>query len=810
MNEWTLSYDGFDPEHEGLREALCTLGNGCFATRGAAEEAEADEVHYPGTYLAGGYNRLATDIAGRVVENEDLVNFPNWLVLSFRPAGGAWLNLQAMEILSFRKELDLKAGILRRSVRCRDHDGRETTFHTRRIVHMGLPQLAAIELRICPHNWSGPIEVRSALDGRVVNAGVERYRAFNGRHLAPLTATAVGEDTLLLVTETTQSRLRVAQTARTRVFIGDTPAPVRRETRGDEAYIEHVLRFDIAEGAEARVEKIVGLSTSRDRAISSPELAATGAVRHAGHFGELLESHTLAWSHLWQRCDVVLEGNVRTQMILRLHIFHLLQTVSFHTTELDAGVPARGLHGEAYRGHIFWDELFIFPFLNLRIPELTRTLLQYRRRRLPAARRLAQAAGRQGAMFPWQSGSSGREESQVVHLNPRSGRWLPDNTNLQRHVNLAITYNMWRYYCATGDREYLRVHGAEMLFEIARFWAGMAVWNEPRGRYDIHGVMGPDEFHDRYPWAEDPGIDNNAYTNVLAAWVLLRALDAHAQLDPQRRIELTDRLRLTTAELERWRDVSCKLFVPFHDNGGIISQFEGYERLAEFDWEGYRRKYGDIHRLDRILEAEGDTVNRFQASKQADVLMLFYVFCAGELRELFDHLGYSFDDNLVARNIDYYVHRSSHGSTLSQVVHSWVLARMDRDRAWKLFNEALESDIADVQGGTTAEGIHLGAMAGTVDFVQRGLLGLEIYNGVFLLDPRLPDELRSLRFSIHYRGSWLDLDLDHKRFIIGVPSDWPGPEHITVSGTRLMLQAGHRLELQRDPGQGGWQPVTGA
>ncbi len=174
--DWKLAYEGFAPEEEGLREALCTLGNGYFATRGAAEEASADEVHYPGTYLAGGFNRLETDIAGRVIENEDLVNLPNWLPLSFRPADGDWLNLQRDEVIDYRQELDLRSGVLRRRFKLRDKAGRETSVESRRLVHMGNPHLAALQMTVQPENWSGDVEVMSALDGRVINAGVARYR----------------------------------------------------------------------------------------------------------------------------------------------------------------------------------------------------------------------------------------------------------------------------------------------------------------------------------------------------------------------------------------------------------------------------------------------------------------------------------------------------------------------------------------------------------------------------------------------------------------------------------------------------------
>jgi alpha,alpha-trehalase len=300
-------------------------------------------------------------------------------------------------------------------------------------------------------------------------------------------------------------------------------------------------------------------------------------------------------------------------------------------------------------------------------------------------------------MYPGQSGSNGREETQQVHLNPQSGRWLPDNSHRQRHVNAAIAYNIWQYYQVTGDVQFMAFFGAEMLIEIARFWACVASYNEEIDRYEIRGVMGPDEYHDGYPDREEPGLNNNAYTNLMAAWVLWRALEIFYALPYDKRDELCEKLVVRPDEIEHWEDISRKMTVCFHDDG-IISQFEGYEKLEEFDWEGYREKYGDIHRLDRILEAEGDSPNRYKLSKQADVLMLFYLFSAEELEELFERLGYELDHSMIPRNIDYYDARTSHGSTLSRVVSSWLLARENRPGSWDLFVDALESDVADIQG----------------------------------------------------------------------------------------------------------------
>jgi alpha,alpha-trehalase len=756
MNSWSLVYEGFDPKTESLREALCTLGNGYFATRGAAPESEAGEVHYPGTYLAGGYNRMKTEIAGRVVENEDLVNMPNWLVTRLRPEGGDWFNLLSADILLYRQELNLEQGLLSRTVRFRDKQGRETTLIQRRFVHMEHMHLAGLETTIIPENWAGRIQLLSSLDATVINAGVKRYQQLNSKHLSPVRSEAVGEETICLLVETNQSRLRVAEAARTCVYSGEELIAVERKLVEHPGTIGQEFFIEAAQKKAVRIEKIVSFFTSRDFAISEPALEAVEAVGHAGGFDDLFQSHVRQWRHLWKRCDIRLEDSDRPQMILRLHIFHLLQTVSRNTIDLDIGVPARGWHGEAYRGHIFWDEVFIFPYLNLRIPNLTRSLLLYRYRRLNQARLAAQAEGLSGALYPWQSGSNGREETQHLHLNPKSGRWLPDHSHLQRHVNTAIAYNVWQYYKVSGDREFLSTYGAEMILEIARFLAGITTFNPALDRYEILGVMGPDEYHDGYPDSETPGLNNNAYTNVMTVYVLRTALKAIEALASERRGELLETLGLKPAELARWPDIIAKMRVAFHGDN-IISQFEGYGQLLEFDWEGYRKKYGNIHRLDRILEAEGDTPNRYKVSKQADVLMLFYLFSAEDIQGLFRLMGYDFDPKSIPINIEYYRKRSSNGSTLSNIVHSWVLSRSDRPHSLALLHQALESDISDIQGGTTHEGIHLGAMAGTVDILQRCYTGLEFHDDILFFNPSIPQDLPKLVMRIKYRGNWFDI-----------------------------------------------------
>ena len=324
-------------------------------------------------------------------------------------------------------------------------------------------------------------------------------------------------------------------------------------------------------------------------------------------------------------------------------------------------------------------------------------------------------------------------------------------------MNAAIAYNIWQYFQATGDLEFLRFYGAEMILEIARFWASIATYNHALDRYEIKGVMGPDEYHEGYPDRDEPGLDNNAYTNVMAVWCLCRAFDVLDALPPSAVRELRERLAITDQELDRWDDISRKMRVCFHD--GVISQFEGYELLEELDWEAYRQQYGDIQRLDRILEAEGDSPNRYKLTKQADVMMLFYLLSADELAELLERLGYDYDDELIPRIIDYYEPRTvarldaqprgprldpcppRPGPVVASVPPGPVQRRRRRRRAARP-GRASTSAPWPARSTSCSAATRASSCATTC----------------CACTPSLPDELGSLAFGIRYRGHLVHLE----------------------------------------------------
>jgi HAD superfamily hydrolase (TIGR01509 family) len=757
-DQWSITYHSYEPKKERTREALLAVGNGYFGTRGAMEETDSNEVNNPGTYIAGLYNRLASKVGDRMVENEDFVNVPNWLPINFRIDGGEWFDFNKAEFPDFKKQLDFRTGVFSRSVVAKDKQGRETRIESRRMASMADPHLASIQYTLTPLNYGGEITLSSGINGDIINDGVERYKQLNQKHLKPREQ-GCRENLIWVSADTTQSGINIVEAAIHRLFYNGSELDVNGTAllNTAKAYLHFKVMAEV--NTPVTLEKFVSIYTSKPDDVADPMVRAMEAATRNLRFEELLSESVKAWKQLWDKIDVQVEGSRMDQKLLRLHLYHLMVSASHHNASIDASFTARGLHGEAYRGHIFWDELFILPFYNIHLPEAAKATLLYRYNRLPKAREYARAYGYTGAMFPWQSGSDGREETQVVHLNPLNGEWGEDFSSLQRHVSLAIAYDVWEYYHTTGDLEFLKKYGAEMFLDICRFWAGKSELNPETGRYSIAKVMGPDEFHEQYHGSTDGGLRDNAYTNIMVVWVIDKAFEV-LKLIGDEAGEVKLKLKLTDGELNHWKDISRKLNIVISPEG-VISQYDGYFDLKELDWDYYRQKYGNIYRLDRILKAEGKSADEFKVAKQADTLMTFYNLDDAEVRDILEELGYKMKDGYLKNNLSYYLARTSHGSTLSRVVHA-LLANMigDRKLSWELYQDALSSDYNDIQGGTTAEGIHMGVMAGTVLIAIYAYAGLNLRGENIRINPNLPDAWKSLKFGFSFRGDRFSLKVN--------------------------------------------------
>lgn len=747
-DEWILKYFGYDPKRERSREALLTVGNGYFGTRGAMEETKANPANYPGTYLAGLYNRLITKVSGRDVENEDFVNLPNWLPITFKFDDEEWFDPnQNKNCVDIERNLDLRNGELFRSFFIDDVE-KENLIHveSKRFASMKNKFVAASSYSIIPFCNAKNITIKSQIDGTIINEGVDRYKSLNSRHLE-IVDQGVQDHKMYVVVKTNQSNHKIAEVVYHKIYT-DSKFDIKTEIQDDKPTL--LISIDAEYGKEICVEKIVAICCDKDDFVSDALQTAMDAIDTNETYDSLLEQSSKEWEKIWKKIDIHIENDRWSQKLLRLHLYHLMVSMSPFNANIDASITARGLHGEAYRGHIFWDELFILPFYDLQMPEVAKSMLMYRYRRLPEARKYAVEHGYKGAMYPWQSGSDGSEETQIVHLNPLTGEWGDDNSSLQRHVSLAIAYNIWDYFWITQDINFLKKYGSEMFFEIARFWASMTKFNSKTNRFEIEGVMGPDEFHEQYPNAKKGGLKDNAYTNVMVAWLFKKCAEI---------FELVGNKTADKKEIDEWLNIASKLNLVINKDG-IIAQYDGYFDILELDWDMYRQKYGNIYRLDRILKAEGKSPDAYKVAKQADTLMIFYNLNQDEVDELLKKLDYSLPEDYLQKNLQYYLNRTSHGSTLSRVVHSRLAAMTGNfDLSWTLYQDALTSDFNDIQGGTTGEGIHAGVMAGTILIALNTYAGLNYRNGILHLNPNLPKEWKSIQFNLTFKGVHFSFDI---------------------------------------------------
>ena len=788
---WSVNYVGYDTKKERSREALLTIGNGYFGTRGALEESEINPFNYPGTYMAGLYNRLQSPVGDKVLENEDFVNGPNWLHITFKVAEGEWFDPNIDEVIELERNLNFRSGVLSKRMVVRDKDGRETLIESRRFVSMANQHHAAVDYCLTPRNYSDYIRVKSALRIPIKNDGVERYKELNQVHLQPIKQGSNNNISYALA-KTVQSGIDVAVASKVDVFYKDRPLATNFRVKNDEGWVNTYVKAMVKEGENLRIEKLVSICNSISPKTPKPLDFVIENVKKLKSYGVMHAASMGAWEKLWDRFDISISGDRLTQKLLRLHIYHTLVTTSPHNTEIDFGIPARGLHGEAYRGHIFWDELYILPFFSLHLPEVAKSVLMYRYRRLPQAREYAKKHGYEGAMFPWQSGSDGREETQVLHLNPVSGKWDDDNSSLQRHISIAVAYNVWNHYSITHDIDFIKNYGAELFLDICKFWGSKIKVNDSTGRYDIDNVMGPDEFHEKLPGQEHGGLKNNAYTNIMVVWLFKRASDLLNTMNASDRAAVLKRVTLSESDLLQLQAKVQKMQIPI-SNEGIIEQFEGYFKLKELDWNKYAAEYGNIQRMDRILKAEGKSPDEFKVSKQADTLMAFYNIELGEIQTIIRDLGYKLPKDFLEKNFSYYFNRCSHGSTLSRVVHSHLASLVGKQElAWDLFLEALKSDFVDIQEGSTAEGIHMGVMTGTVMLTLTMFAGFNFHGDTLNINPALPKHFTEMKCKCTFRGVEYQFCINKNSITITAGKD---DAAIVIKGKKYMLNANEEVTV---------------
>ncbi len=790
------SFGHYDPADERRREALFCLGNGVLSWRASAPECAAapqprhPAAHYAGFYRAGWYDDAPRPDAPRQPDGSPtalgaLVNLPDPFGLSIRLGDGAWFDLDTADLLDYRQTLEPRLGQLRRRARF-VLDGHELTLHEERFVSMARADLAALRWTLEATAPLPPLTVRATLNGGTVNALVERNHAYEGRRLDVLSLEGDASGGASLVATLPSSGRRLGLACRVRLEAPEVDWHVRQVG----ACLVQETHCEWPGNGRLRMEKLVVAKV--DEELPDGTLPVQEALLRAlpeEPYEALRQTHRQAWATLWAEASLE-TPDPTLQALLDLAVFHLLQAVSPLSVGRDQGLPPRGWQ-EGYFGQIFWDELFAFPFLATRFPAFARSLLGYRHRRLDKARERARRAGLRGALYPWRSARDGDEETPPYQYNPLSGRWMRDHTYLQRHIGAAIVYDVWQLYRATVDEDLLAGEGGDLILEIARFWASLARHDEARQRFVIQGVLGPDEYHSGYPGAAEPGLDNNAYTNLMAAWCLCRGLDVLERLPAPRAEALRERLGLEADEPTQWEAISRSLYLPFQADG-LLDPFDGFRTLEPPPRVARR---DDEPRLDWLLESRYDTCNRYQIAKQPDVLMLPYLFAPEELRGLFQRLGYSPDPEAERRTLAFHLARLAHESSLSKMVCAGALAEAEPSLAWTCFQECLRVDVDARADSGTREGVHLGALAGALDVLQRHYLGLTPTLDGLRIAPSPPRELPDLCLTLRYRGDRVRVSWRARRLTLDLDARAAAPLAILHPGGRASLAPGQSWTL---------------
>jgi trehalose/maltose hydrolase-like predicted phosphorylase len=715
---WTITETEFDPAHLHHKETVFTIGNGYLGTRGAFEEG------YPG-------DRPATLIHGvfddAPIVHTELANVPDWLSFVLL-VNGERFSMDRGEVLDYERTLDLHRGVLIRRVRWRSPAGHTVDIHIERFASLADPHVLAIRYQVTPLDFDGRIEFRAGINGQVDNDGYvhwdwvdqgDEYGLVWLHSRTRRSGVELGQAAILAVSGSADVTERVMDCQNCPTIVAVCQAEQRRTITAEKLVTIYRSR-EAEDVCWAAVDKLDALVDN-----------------HLG-YEQVLAAHEAAWAEVWAASDVIIEGDDTAQRAVRYNLFQLLIAAPRHDDRVS--IPGRTLSGFGYRGHVFWDtDVFMLPFFTFTQPQLARNLLLYRYHTLPAARRKAGANGYEGAQYAWESALTGDETTPKWVPGPDSELVRIWTGDIQLHISADVAYAVWRYWQVTGDDEFMRDYGAEIILDTAVFWGSRVEYNTQRDRYEINDVIGPDENHVH--------VNNNVFTNRMVQWHLETALETLAWLGrqhPDKAAELEERLALSPQRLAHWADIIGCLRILHDPETGLMEQFEGFFELEDMDWRALEPRSQSIQSLLGI-----EPTNQVQALKQPDVLMLLYL------------LGDQYDLEIKQVNWDYYQPRTdhTHGSSLGSAIHAILACGLGMPEvAYEHFMRAALVDMEDVRGNT-ADGVHGASAGGVWQALVFGFAGLRLTADGYTLNPRLPASWRRLTFSFWYRGSEVRVDL---------------------------------------------------
>jgi len=720
---WLIRETAFDPERLHHKETVFTIGNGYLGTRGAFEEG------YPGATPATLIHGVWDDAPLFFTE---LANAPDWLPFVLT-VDGERFGLDRGEVLCYERVLDMRAGTLRREVRWRSPAGREVDVSIERFASLADEHVLAIRYRVTPLNGPAKIELRAGLDAYTDNWGL--------RHIEWLAQGSSDPQYLWMHSRTLKTNIELAYAAHLAV---DDISGVEYHFWDADGRPTSVAHFTLSQGQTATAAKLITIYTSRDT--DDPLAAAQAKLERAVEAGyaRLREAHIAAWADEWAQCNVTIEGDDAADRALRYSLFQLLIAAPRHDDRVSIG--AKTLSGFGYRGHVFWDtEVFILPFFTYTRPEIARNLLLYRYHTLPGAHQNAGAEGYEGAYYAWESAETGVETTPKWWPHPDGSLVRIWTGDIELHIISDIAYAVDQYWRVTGDDDFMRDYGAEIILDTAAFWGSRVEYNAEADRYEVTDVIGPDEWHDH--------VDNNVYTNRMIryhlglAFEVLDWLDEHA---PEKGAELRRRLDLSHERLARWRDIEAKIKINYDPETGLMEQFDGYFDLRDVDIADYEPR---TQAMDTLLRESGIDPNDTQLLKQPDVIMLLCL------------LADAYDDRTRRANWDYYAPRTDHryGSSLGPTFHAILACRLGMPEvAYEHFMHAAGADLEDSRGNA-AEGIHGASCGGMWQAAVLGFAGLRVTPDGYRVEPHLPRHWKRLCFAFRHRGQPVEAVVENNK-----------------------------------------------
>lgn len=733
-DEWRIVEKQFYEPFLEAAETVFSVSNGYIGIRGVPDGGRP--AYHNGTFVNGFYESWpivhAEEAYGFARTGQTIVNVPDTKVIKLYVDDEPFY-LPTADLLNYERTLNMKEGSLDFEALWETPAGKKVQIKSKRIVSLTDKHMAAISFEVTMLNASAPIALSSQI---VTNRSEEtgggdprRARGFSESVLELHDGKTEG-NRIVYGFMTKASKMRLA-CGIDHVLETSCNYESQVVTRGDFAKI--VFTVNAEPGKPVHLTKYITYTTSRSVAPHELCARARRTLDRALKYGfEKIRTDQVAFmKEFWDGADILFRGNPSVQQALRWNLFQILQATG---RAEGVGVPAKGLTGQGYEGHYFWDtEIYVMPFLIYTSPRRARNLLRFRYSMLDKARQRARELDQQGALFPWRT-INGDECSAYYAAG-----------TAQYHINADIMYAVKKYVDVTGDKEFLFDYGVEMLVETARMWFDLGFFSDRQdGKFCIHGVTGPDEY--------TTVVNNNTFTNLMARdnmWYAASAVEQIKEEAPEKFEALVYKTKLNLSEVTDWRKAADTMFIPFDQRLGIHPQDDDF--LDKETWN-FERTPKEKYPL--LLHYHPLTIYRQQVIKQADVVLAMFL------------LGDEFSHEQKKRNFDYYDPLTTGDSSLSVSIQSIVAMEcgyMEKAREYLVYGAWM--DLADVHGNVR-DGCHIASMGGTWMAVVYGLAGMRDHDGDISFDPRLPKSNAGVRFSLIVRGQTLEVDIDNEKGFI--------------------------------------------